>query len=104
MAGKLMTVVAIVVGVRLAINSELTISLIYKNNIDASSQVFIWLILSFIPLSLSHVFGTLLTANNSLRLLNRMALIGIGVNIGLNLILIPRMEDRKSTRLNSSHV
>lgn len=92
MAGKLLTGVAIVVGVGLAINSELTISLIYKNNIDASSQVFIWLILSFIPLSLSHVFGTLLTANNSLRLLNRMALIGIGVNIGLNLILIPRME------------
>src|SRR5690554_7493435 len=100
MAGKLLTGVAIVVGVGLAINSELTISLIYKNNIDASSQVFIWLILSFIPLSLSHVFGTLLTANNSLRLLNRMALIGIGVNIGLNL----RSEEHTSELQSRPHL
>lgn len=91
-AGKLLTGVAIVVGVGLAINSELTISIIYQNNIESSSKVFVWLILSFIPLSLSHVFGTLLTANNSLRLLNKMAIVGIALNIGLNYILIPKME------------
>lgn len=91
-AGKLLTGVAIIVGVGLAINSELTISIIYKNNIESSSNVFFWLILSFIPLSISHVFGTLLTANNSLRLLNKMAIVGIALNIGLNLLLIPIME------------
>jgi O-antigen/teichoic acid export membrane protein len=92
MAGKLLTGIAIVVGIGLAINSELTISIIYKNNIENSSKVFVWLILSFIPLSLSHVFGTLLTANNNLRLLNKMAIVGIVLNIGLNFILIPIME------------
>lgn len=92
MAGKLLTGVAIIVGIGLAVNSELVISIIYQNNIQDSSPVFIWLILSFIPLSLSHVFGTLLTANNSLKLLNRMAIVGIALNIGLNLILIPKME------------
>ncbi|HLV42671.1 MAG TPA: oligosaccharide flippase family protein [Brumimicrobium sp.] len=91
-ASKLLTGIAIIVGVGLAINSELTISIIYKNNVEASSKVFFWLILSFIPLSISHVFGTLLTANNSLRLLNKMAIVGIALNIGLNLLLIPIME------------
>jgi O-antigen/teichoic acid export membrane protein len=80
------------VGIGLAINSEVAISAIYTNNIEFSGQVFFWLILSFIPLSFSHVFGTLLTANNNLRLLNQMAIFGVLLNIGLNLVLIPRME------------
>lgn len=37
----------------------------------------------------TYVFGTLLTANGSLKQLNIMALSGVGINIALNLILIP---------------
>ncbi|PWH85443.1 oligosaccharide flippase family protein [Brumimicrobium oceani] len=91
-AGKFLIGVSIIVGFGLAINSELTISTIYTNNIEIASSVFFWLILSFIPLSFSHVFGTLLTANNNLRLLNQMAIFGVALNVGLNLVLIPRME------------
>lgn len=91
-AGKLLTGVAIVVAIGLSINSELTISIIYRNNVLLASQAFIWLILCFIPLSISHVFGTLLTANHNLRLLNKMALFGILLNVVLNYILIPKME------------
>ncbi len=91
-AGKFLIGVSIIVGIGLAINSDLTIDAIYRNNIEASTQVFFWLILCFIPLSFSHVFGTLLTANNNLRLLNQMAIFGVVMNIGLNLLLIPRME------------
>ena len=91
-AGKLLTGIAIVVAIGLSINSELTISVIYKHNIVAASQAFIWLILCFIPLSISHVFGTLLTANHNLRLLNKMALFGILLNVVLNYILIPKMQ------------
>lgn len=91
-AGKLLTGVAIVVAIGLALNSELTISIIYKHNIILASQAFIWLILCFIPLSISHVFGTLLTANHSLRLLNKLAFLGILLNVALNYFLIPKME------------
>jgi O-antigen/teichoic acid export membrane protein len=91
-AGKFLIGISIIVGIGLAINSEVAISAIYTNNIEVSGQVFFWLILSFIPLSFSHVFGTLLTANNNLRLLNQMAIFGVLLNIGLNLVLIPRME------------
>lgn len=91
-AGKFLIGVSIIVGIGLAINSELVIDIVYRNNIQESAHVFFWLILSFIPLSFSHVFGTLLTANNNLRLLNQMAIFGVALNIGLNLVLIPRME------------
>ncbi len=91
-AAKLLSGVAIVVAIGLSINAEYTISIIYTNNIAAASQAFVWLILCFIPLSISHVFGTLLTANHNLKLLNKMALIGILINIVLNYLLIPKME------------
>jgi O-antigen/teichoic acid export membrane protein len=44
----------------------------------------------FTAVSLTYIFGTLLTANGNLRQLNLMALCGIGINIILNFILIPR--------------
>jgi O-antigen/teichoic acid export membrane protein len=44
----------------------------------------------FTAISLTYIFGTLLTANGNLKHLNYMALCGIGVNILLNFILIPK--------------
>jgi Na+-driven multidrug efflux pump len=46
------------------------------------------LILSFIPISMNYVFGTLLTANGNLRQLNQMALAGVVLNVVLNYFLI----------------
>src|SRR5690606_30409216 len=80
-AGKLLTGTAIIAGICFELNSELIISMIYQNNIESSSKVFSWLILSFIPLSLSHVFGTLLTAHHNLKMLNKMAVGGILLNV-----------------------
>lgn len=91
-AGKFLTGVAVVTAIGLAMNSYFTIDSIYHHNIEASSTAFVWLILCFIPLSISHVFGTLLTANHNLRLLNRMAFGGIFLNIGLNYFMIPAWE------------
>lgn len=91
-AGKLMVGIAIVTAIGLAINSKFIISSIYDHNVDSSSKAFVWLIFCFVPLSISHVFSTLLTANNNLRLLNTIAICGIALNICLNLILIPRMQ------------
>lgn len=47
------------------------------------------LILSFVPITITHVFGTLLTANGSLKQLNRLGIATVLLNVILNLILIP---------------
>lgn len=90
-AGKLLTGIAVIAAIGLAVNAEFTISSIYTHGIKDSSTAFFWLILSFIPLSITHVFGTLLTANHSLRMLNQMALFGIALNITLNYFMIPKL-------------
>lgn len=48
------------------------------------------LMVTFIPLASTYVFGTLLTANNSLKALNIISIIGVAVNIVLNWYLIPQ--------------
>lgn len=63
--------------------------LIYTHNTEASSQIFPWIIFSFIPICGAYLFGTLLTANGNLRQLNSMAISALILNIILNLILIP---------------
>lgn len=54
-----------------------------------SGPTFFYLMLSFVGISLAFVFGTLLTAKGSLRLLNYIALGGLVLNIVLNSVLIP---------------
>ena len=48
-----------------------------------------WLGLSFVAVSGTYIFGTLLTAKGEMKSLNILASIGVGINIVLNLILIP---------------
>lgn len=62
----------------------------YDNASFLSGESFGYLILSFIPVSLTYVYGTLLTANGSLKQLNYMAVFGLLLNVGLNLILIDK--------------
>jgi O-antigen/teichoic acid export membrane protein len=53
------------------------------------SEIFGWLMCTFIPMSSIYVFGTLLTARGNLKALNSIALGGMFLNVGLNLYLIP---------------
>ena len=45
--------------------------------------------IGFIFVSISYLYGTLLTANHNLRQLNSLAALTVVLNMGLNLILIP---------------
>ena len=47
------------------------------------------LMMSFVFISITYIFGTLLTANGSLKTLNKIALAGMVLNLVLNFILIP---------------
>jgi len=70
-------------------NAEFILGLIYKNDVLASAQSFQWLMLSFVGMCLSLIYGTLLTAKGDMRFLNQLSLVGIVVNIAFNALLIP---------------
>jgi O-antigen/teichoic acid export membrane protein len=71
--------------------SEILVMLSPKAN-NYATQVFGWVILCFIPLCFMYIFGSLLTANGSLKILNILALIALITNFGLNFWLIPKFE------------
>ncbi|HLP20975.1 MAG TPA: oligosaccharide flippase family protein [Chitinophagales bacterium] len=63
--------------------------LLYRDSDPYWAGIFGWLMLNFIPMSSVYIFGTLLTANGSLKVLNYIALGGMVLNVSLNLFLIP---------------
>jgi O-antigen/teichoic acid export membrane protein len=69
--------------------SDQIMSLLYVGQIQEAQKVFVFLIIGFIPISTTYIFGTLLTANGSLKALNIMALTGMILNLSLNYLLIP---------------
>lgn len=72
--------------------SDEFMKLLYHEGFEESAMVYKILILSFIPIATTYIFGTLLTANNSLKMLNIVSASGVFVNIILNLILIPHYK------------
>lgn len=88
-SSKLLVSVALLIGLGGSFYAYELMDYIYHQESLAASKAFPWIILSFIPMATTYVFGTLLTANGSLRQLNIMALSGVGINILLNLVLIP---------------
>ncbi len=60
--------------------------------IQESSRVFGLLMTCFSAVATTYIFGTLLTANGSLKLLNIISFSGMLVNIILNFILIPHFQ------------
>jgi len=59
------------------------------NQLVHSASSFGVLMGCFVAVSSTYIFGTLLTANGSLKYLNRLALFGVGLNFLLNFLLIP---------------
>lgn len=72
--------------------SDEIITSLYLKNIFESSDVLKWLSIAFTALAGIHIYGTLLTANGQLKVLNYIAIISIFVNVLLNLILIPILK------------
>ncbi len=88
----LIIVPAVIVGVSSNFYEKEIMSLLYRENIETSAPIFALLMISFVSVSVTYIFGTLLTANGSMKQLNLMALAGVVINIGLNLLLIPEMK------------
>jgi len=54
-----------------------------------SEMAFIALMFAFVGMSMFYIYGTLLTANADLRILNIISFTGLGLNLVVNLALIP---------------
>ena len=91
MISKLMMAVAIGSTVTLAWISQSFMEVLYWEHTQASAKVFSVVIFCFIPIALSYIYGTLLTANGSLKQLNIMASCALTLNIVINMLLIPRL-------------
>lgn len=63
--------------------------LLYKEANYYSYNAWIFHSMTFIPMCFTVVFGTLLTANGSMRILNQIALLSLVVVCVLNLVLVP---------------
>jgi len=72
-----------------AFHAEKIMSILYHANTIESAAVFRILMFCLIPISITYIFGTLLTANGSLKKLNIIAFAGMILNIILNIIFIP---------------
>ena len=65
------------------------ISILYNSYIKESSEILSVLTFSFIAISSNYIFGTLLTAGGKLKLLIKLAFLGVVINMFLNFVLIP---------------
>jgi O-antigen/teichoic acid export membrane protein len=88
----LLIVPAIIIAVSSLYYDQEIMSLLYTSNTAYSADILGILMIGFTGIATTYIFGTLLTANGSLKQLNLMALAGMVLNVTLNLILIPRYQ------------
>ena len=88
-SSSLLLGVAVAVAVAGFFFNEEIITLMYHETALNSPAIFSILMGGFIFISLSYIYGTLLTANHNLKQLNLLAGATVVLNITLNLLLIP---------------
>lgn len=101
-AFSLLVVTSGILAVFTFIYSKEIIDLLYVQHINESAEIFGVLIFSFVFICNSYVFGTLLTANGSIKLLNTIAFIAALLNIILNIIFIPTYGAKASAYISLS--
>jgi O-antigen/teichoic acid export membrane protein len=75
---------------------------LYTHHEQSSADVFGILALSFLGICITYIYGTLITANGSLKQLNIMGTIAVVINITLNLLLIKRLGIKGAAIANAS--
>ncbi len=93
----LLSAISIGVSVICWFYADYIIGTLYTSTSEEWSLVFQYLMVTFIAVSWSYVFGTLLTARHALRTMNTIFLIGLGINLLLNLLLIPTYKSLGAT-------
>lgn len=88
-AGNLLIGGAILIVCIAVFNSYFLLHLIYVK-VNEAIPSFQWLMFGFLAICMNFLFGTLLTANGSMKILNITSALGIIVNFSLNIFLIPK--------------
>ena len=86
----IITVAVIVSSVSFFYSQEM-MELLYNDDISQSVPVFQLLMMGFVAISTTYIFGTLLTANGNLKELNIIAAISLVINLTINILLIPHL-------------
>lgn len=81
---------AVTIAVTLFFFQEQIMVALYDTGGAYSGQILGILIIGFIAIACTYIYGPLLTANGSLRQMNYIFITGVVLNITLNLILIPK--------------
>lgn len=89
MSGKLLVWSSIALAIFCFWNSKTILSWIYTADINESNLPFQLLMFTYIGISMTFIYGTLLTAKGNLKQLNILSGIGIALNVALNFFLIP---------------
>ena len=71
--------------------AEPLMRILYHGNYAPYVPVFRVVIFGLIPIGLTYIFGTLLTAGGRLRQLNLLAAVTLVLNVVVNLVMIPRL-------------
>lgn len=79
-------------GIACLVHREAIMDLLYHATDASIGAIFGWLMVSFICINLTYVYGSLITAHGSIRKLNYISLAGFVLNILLNFILIPQKQ------------
>jgi O-antigen/teichoic acid export membrane protein len=91
LAFTLVITIAVIVAAGCISYSYEIMDLLYYPPVGRSAAVFRLLMGGFVAVSTTYIFGTLLTANGSLRELNIISCCSLIINFVINLILIPRL-------------
>ncbi len=89
LASAVMIIPAAVIAIAAFFYKEALMKSMFPASTTEANRVFGWIILSFIPMAMMYIYGTLLTANANLKTLILLAGIGLLMNMLLNFILIP---------------
>ncbi len=88
----LLIVPAIIIAISSIYYNYEIMDVLYHSNTAHSSEILGILMTGFVGIATTYIFGTLLTANGSIKQLNIMAFTAMVLNVVLNLFLIPRYQ------------
>ncbi len=92
LSSLLLFVPSIILAVSSMLYKEEIMMLMDYDNISDSAAIYALLMFAFLGMAGTIIYGTLLTANGNLKILNITSAIAVIINISLNLIFIPKYQ------------
>ncbi len=96
MAFELLIIPSLILAVVSWFYSREIMDLLYPMHVNEAAPIYALLMSGFVFISLSYIFGTLLTAGGNLKALNSLAAFTLILNVGLNFLLIPKLAAQGS--------